>query len=179
MGVSPSAQARHRSPVRADPSTPDCPDTCRALHARRSRTLGDWGVAPASGEKSGCGMLEPDSDEKITRAAMRLRKKLLDIFPESLGVLSAEDIEEYNKNNGRVTPHYVMMGFNDYFFVVDKAEFSKRQIELLAALINESVEDDALQNAMATVTMEHLHQVDRYGLLEPFLSDNAKKATHP
>ena len=110
--------------------------------------------------------------------ALELWQLLSEIIPTFEGAAPAEDVDHW-ENNSTSSFHSVMIAFTDHFGEV-RTKLSRKQIELLSEFINFSVEaDDKLENAVSTCLLEHLHQIEAYKTLAPFLSNKAKMKTKP
>jgi hypothetical protein len=106
---------------------------------------------------------------------MQLLASLSDIFPQ----FGQEDLAEDVAEAGKIGLHCAMRNFTDYFSE-NHREFSEHQLASLGRLLNEAVTvDDNLENAVSTCMLEHLHQINGYEILSPYLSRKARERTRP
>jgi len=111
-------------------------------------------------------------------SAVELRDRLLEICPDFEAECSAEELAESEKVGGPSLA-MVMHDFTCYFGC-KQAVLSSAQLTKLGALMSDAVSvDDELENVVSTCFLEHIYQIDGYKTLAPFLSDLAKKKTHP
>ena len=88
---------------------------------------------------------------------------LQSIFPDFGGEELFEDIRA-----GEASLHTIMIAFASWF---DAKAAKPSQLSGLAALIGHCVSiPNHLENAVATCLLEHLHQIDKQGILGKFLS---------
>jgi hypothetical protein len=97
----------------------------------------------------------------------RLLDALAAIFPEFRGAWEVSEVPG--------TFHEVMLRFTPFFG--SRARFaSPEDLNRLGDLINKTVAQDGLiENAVATCLLEHLHQIDAWRAMKPYLSDLARQ----
>ena len=107
----------------------------------------------------------------------QLRDALVAIFPGFKEYW--EDDDNPHLESGAFTHHGLMIEFTS-FFGKELATFSERQLKAFADVVNSAVgQPGALENAVATCFLEHLHQIHANKALNPFLSRQAKEKSHP
>ncbi len=107
----------------------------------------------------------PEKEDMM--APDELRHLLEEIFPAFSN--------EWDDDEQSESLHHVMFVFTP-FFGGHAAQCRPNQLEQLANFINRSVQnDDQLENAISTCFLEHLHQINAERLLQPYLTDTARK----
>jgi hypothetical protein len=112
----------------------------------------------------------------VARSPEHLRDRLFEVFPRFRQYW--EDDENPHVDSGTFTYHGLMLLFTE-FFGAELTELSEQQVKHLGGLVNEAIaQPGALENAISTCFLEHLHQIDPYKTLMPFLSADAKERSH-
>jgi hypothetical protein len=100
-----------------------------------------------------------------------LLERLFAIFPQYRAAYAGPIHDD------ATTFHSVLLGFTP-FFGASLGSFSERQLESFGALVSAAVKaGGALENAVGTCLLEHLHQIRALRGFRPYLSKLAREKT--
>ena len=99
---------------------------------------------------------------------------------ESLSIIFPEFREHFKNDESDALTYPGILREFAYFFGKHSTIFLESQLRDLGSLVSEAVlQPGALENALGTCFLEHLHQIKAESVLRPYLSKKAYGMTRP